>query len=109
MTKIVDRSLTLRYCKPKYKETMLFSLTYNPVLPNTKEIINKHWHILSINSTFKEIFTNLYSFPQIRKLKTTYRNKHNNSHTKIFLHLPNQPPQVNVPNITPANRFPGRD
>ena len=36
MTKIVDRSLILRYYKPKCKETMLFSLTCNPVLPNTK-------------------------------------------------------------------------
>ena len=42
----LDRSLFLKYCKPKHKDTTPFSLRYNPVLPNIKEIINKHWHIL---------------------------------------------------------------
>ena len=55
----LDRSLLLKHCKPKHKDTIPFSLTYNPVLPNIKEIINKYWHILSINITFKEIFSNL--------------------------------------------------
>ena len=32
------------------------SVTYNSVLPNIKGIINKHWHILNIDSSFKEIF-----------------------------------------------------
>ena len=38
----LDRSLLLKHCKPKHKDTIPFSLTYNPVLPNIKEIINKH-------------------------------------------------------------------
>ena len=37
-----DRSLLLKHCKPKRKDSIPFSVTYNPVLPNTKEIINKH-------------------------------------------------------------------
>ena len=63
----LDRSLLLKYCKPKRKGTIPFSLTYNPVLPNIKEIINKHWHILSIDSTFKEIFYNLQPIIAFRK------------------------------------------
>ena len=55
----LDRSLLIKHCKPKHKDTIPFSLTYNPVLPNIKEIINKHWHILSIDSRFKEILNNL--------------------------------------------------
>ena len=69
----LDRSLLLKHCKSKRKDTISFSVTYNPVLPNIKEIINKHRHILSIDSSFKEIF----------KLKTTYRNTHNKKQPKI--------------------------
>ena len=29
------------------------------MLPNIKEIINKHWHVLNIDSSFKEIFNSL--------------------------------------------------
>ena len=63
----LDRSLLLKYPKPKRKDTIPFSLTYNPVLPNMKEIINKHWHILSINGSFKEIFNNLQPMIAFRK------------------------------------------
>ena len=49
----------LKHCKPKRKDTITFSLTYNQVLPNIKEITNKHWHILRIDSSFKEILNNL--------------------------------------------------
>ena len=38
----LDRSLLLKQYKPKRKDTIPFLLTYNPVLPNIKEIINKH-------------------------------------------------------------------
>ena len=63
----IDRSLLLKHCKPKRKDSIPFLLTYNPVLPNIKEIINKHWHILSINSNFKEIFNNLQPKTAFRK------------------------------------------
>ena len=63
----LDRSLLLKHCEPKCKDTILFLLTYNPLLPNIKEIINKHWHILSIDSTFKEIFNNLQPMIAFRK------------------------------------------
>ena len=56
------------------------------MLPNIKEIINKHWHILSINSRFKRTFNDLE--PMIasvkkHKLKTTYMNKYNKKQIKI--------------------------
>ena len=38
---------------------MPFLVTYNPVLPNIKEIINKHWNILGINRSFKETYNNV--------------------------------------------------
>ena len=66
----LDRSLLLKHCKPKRKDAIPFSLTYNPVLPNIKEIINKHWHILSIDSTFKEILNNLQPMIAFRKNKS---------------------------------------
>ena len=54
----LDRSLLLRHCKPKRKDSIPFSVTCNPVLPNIKKI-NKHWHIMNIDSSLKEIFKNL--------------------------------------------------
>ena len=33
-----------------------FSVTYSPILPNIREIINKHWHMLNINNTFANVF-----------------------------------------------------
>ena len=38
----LDRSLLLKHCKPKRKDSVPFSVTYNPVLPNIKEVTNKH-------------------------------------------------------------------
>ena len=38
----LDRSLLLKNCKPKRKDSIPFLVTYNSVLPNIKEIINKH-------------------------------------------------------------------
>ena len=69
----LDRSILLKYPKPKHKDTIPFSLTYNPVLPNIKKIINKHRHILSINSCFNKIFNNLQ--PMIAFRKNTSLNK----------------------------------
>ena len=63
----LDRLLLLKHSKPKRKDTIPFSLTYNPVLPNIKEIINKHWHILSIDGSFKEIFKSLQPMIAFRK------------------------------------------
>ena len=62
----LDRSLLLKHCKPKHKDSIPFSVTYK-VLPNIKEIINKHWHILNINSSFKEIFNSLQLVIAFRK------------------------------------------
>ena len=63
----LDRSLLLKHCKPKLKDSIPFSVTYNSVLPNIKEIINKHWHILNIDSSFKEIFNSSQLMIAFRK------------------------------------------
>ena len=63
----LDRSLLLKNCKPKRKDSIPFSVTYNSVLPNIKEIINKHWHILNIDSSFKEIFNSSQLMIAFRK------------------------------------------
>ena len=65
----LDRSLFLKQCKSKRKHSISFSVTYNPVLLNIKEIINKHWYILSANSSFKETFNNIQ--PMIAFCKNT--------------------------------------
>ena len=75
----LDRSLILKNCKSKGKDSIPLSVTYNSVLPNIKEIINKLWHILNIDSTFKEIFNSSQLMITFRKkligtLETTYRN-----------------------------------
>ena len=63
----MDRSLLPKNCKPKRKDSIPFSVTYNSVLPNIKEIINKHWHILNIDSSFKEIFNSSQLMIAFRK------------------------------------------
>ena len=63
----LDRLLPLKSCKPKRKDSILFSVTYNSVLPNINDIINKHWHILNIDSSFKEIFNSLQLMVVFRK------------------------------------------
>ena len=68
----LDRSLLLKHCKPKCKDSIPFSVTYNSVLPNIKQIINKHWHILNLASSFKEIFNSsqfMIGFRKNRSLK----------------------------------------
>ena len=54
-----DRSLLLKHCKSK--------LAYILVLLNKKEIRNKHQHMLSVNSSFKEIFNNIQPMIAFRK------------------------------------------
>ena len=55
----LGRSLLLKNRKPKRNDSIPFSVTYNSVLPNIKEIINKQWYILNSDITFKEIFNSL--------------------------------------------------
>ena len=63
----LDRSFLLRNYKLKRKDSIQFSLRYNSVLPNIKKIINKHWHILNIDSSFKEIFNSSQLMIAFRK------------------------------------------
>ena len=46
---------------------MPFLVTYNPVLPNIKEIINKDWNILGINRSFKETYNNVQPMVAFRE------------------------------------------
>ena len=80
----LDRSLLLKSCKPKHKHSIPFLVTYKSVLQNVKEIINKHWHILKIDSNFKEIFNSSQltiafrkntSFKQLIGTNTTRNNQ----------------------------------
>ena len=83
----IDRSLLWKHCKPTRKDSTPFLVTDNSVLSNIKEIINKHWYILNIESSFKElcnISQLMIAFCKIDKLKTTYRKKHNTKEPKIF-------------------------
>ena len=80
----LDRLLLLKYCKPKRKDSIPFSVTYNSVLPNIKEILKKHWHIFNIDSSFKEILNSsqlMVAFNKSSSLKqlirtNTIRNNH---------------------------------
>ena len=38
------------------KSVISFSVTYSTTLPNIREIINKHWHLLDVNNTFRNAF-----------------------------------------------------
>ena len=41
----------------QYKKNVIpFLVTYSPTLPNIREIINRHRHILYIKNTFKNVF-----------------------------------------------------
>ena len=58
------------------------------MLPNIKEIINKHWHILSIDSSAKEILNHLQPMIAFRKKNTSFKQligtnttRNKNSHT----------------------------
>ena len=103
----LDRSLLLKNCKPKRKDSIRFSVTYNSLLPNIKEIINKHWHICNIDSSFKEIFNSsqlTIAFRENTSLKQLL-GRNNKETTKNLSHLHKKQPQVNVPHVTPTDRF----
>ena len=42
----MERSILLNKTNAVLKNVIPFSVTYSPTLPNIREIINKHWHIL---------------------------------------------------------------
>ena len=52
----LERSTLLKKANPVRKNLIPFSVTYTPTLPNIREIINKHWHILNINNTVRNVF-----------------------------------------------------
>ena len=50
------RSTLLNKTDAVPRNAIPFSVTYSATLPNIRKIINKHWHILSINKTFGNVF-----------------------------------------------------
>ena len=52
----MERSAPLNKTNAVWKNVIPFSVTYSPTLPNIREIINNHWHILNINNTFGNVF-----------------------------------------------------
>ena len=46
--------------KPKTSENLLpFVTTYNPVMPNLKKILLKHWHFITDNPKLAKIFPDI--------------------------------------------------
>ena len=66
------------------KNVIPFSVTYSATLPNIREIINKHWHILNINNTFGNIFkaTPIIAFRKKYIFKTNHWYKYHQSQPK---------------------------
>ena len=52
----LERSTLLNKTNAVQKNVIPFSVTYSSTLHSIREIINKHWHILNINSTFGNVF-----------------------------------------------------
>ena len=67
----LERSTLLNKANAIRKNVILFSVTYSPTLPNIREIINKHRHILNINNTFGNVFkaTTVIAFLKNTSLK----------------------------------------
>ena len=53
----VDRKILLENKeKPSTQENLPLVLTFNKTLPNIKNVIDKHWHILSNNDYLQKVF-----------------------------------------------------
>ena len=52
----LERSALLNKTNAVRKKVIPFSVTCSPTLPNIREIINKYWHVLNINNTFRNVF-----------------------------------------------------
>ena len=53
----IDRKQLLHQQKRHDKQCIPLSVTYSRSLPNLKDIITKHWHILQASQSFKETFS----------------------------------------------------
>ena len=51
----LERSTMLNKTNAVRKYVITLSVTYSRTLPNIREIINNHWHILNINNTFGNV------------------------------------------------------
>ena len=58
-SKVLNRTQLLHRQKRHDKQCIPSSVTYSRSLPNLKDIITKHWHILQANQSCKENFNTL--------------------------------------------------
>ena len=54
----LNQSRLVSQSKLQTRANILLVLTYNRSLPNIGKVVRKHWNILSIDKSFKEIFQN---------------------------------------------------
>ena len=66
------------------KNVIPFSATYSPTLPNIRENVNKHWHILNINNTFGNVpVIALCKYTSLRQIIGTITIRHNQKLLKV--------------------------
>lgn len=89
------------------------------MVPKTKEIINKCYYLLSINSSFKETINNIqpmiefHKNPSLNDLNEQLQRTNNKKQTiinkqktaKNLLHLHKQQTQFNILHVTPVSHF----
>ena len=56
LSEIERNALLAPKSKEKYRNRILFVVTYNKTLPNVEQIIDKHWHLFQINLNVRTAF-----------------------------------------------------
>ena len=56
LSEIERNALLASKSKEKYRNRILFVVTYNKTLPNVEQIIDKHWHLFQINLIVRTAF-----------------------------------------------------
>ena len=84
----LERSTLLNKINAVRKNVIPFSVTYSQTLPNIREIIKKHWHILNINNTFGNVFKATLVIASrknkwLRQIIGTNAISHNLKHLKV--------------------------
>ena len=84
----LERSTSLNKTNAVLKIVIPISVKYSPTLPNFRKIINKHWYILNINNTVKNVFkaTPVIAFcknTSIRLIIGTSKISHNQKLLKV--------------------------
>ena len=69
--RVQERTLLLNENPQEVKQSIPISAAYNRTLPKIKSIVNKHWHVLQVNSELKERFQSspIIAFRKNKNLK----------------------------------------